>query len=307
MQAKGSCFYHVSSGPSRKWTRLGSDLATAKRKWAELEDVKPASLSVADLVADYIDRPNGRAASTQQQYRSYQRAIAEGFPIPAAELTSQHVALWQELQGERQVYADGCVALLKAAFRRGKRLGLSDTIEAQMWRPSGAHRDRVLEPGEFRAIRARATDWLQVLMDLAYLIAMRPCDLRSLRWSQINADCIATRHRKTGQRVEFSMTPDLTSVLATARQRPILGLYVVGNARGRKIGQDMMSRAWRAACAAAGVTDAQFRDIRAMAAKAAKEGGQDFQTLLGHTTRAMSERYIKGRQTIKAEPVRRKL
>jgi hypothetical protein len=55
------------------------------------------------------------------------------------------------------------------------------------------------------------------------------------------------------------------------------------------------------------VTDAQFRDIRAMAAKASKEGGQDFQALLGHTTRAMSERYIKGRQTVKAEPVRRKL
>ena len=44
-----------------------------------------------------------------------------------------------------------------------------------------------------------------------------------------------------------------------------------------------------------------------MAAKASKEGGQDFQALLGHTTRAMSERYIKGRQTVVAEPVRRKL
>ena len=62
-----------------------------------------------------------------------------------------------------------------------------------------------------------------------------------------------------------------------------------------------------AARTAAGIPDAQFRDIRAMAAKASKDGGQDFQALLGHTTRAMSERYIKGRQTVVAEPVRRKL
>jgi len=66
---------------------------------------------------------------------------------------------------------------------------------------------------------------------------------------------------------------------------------------------DRMSDAW----IAAGIPDAQFRDIRAMAAKASKDGGQDFQALLGHTTRAMSERYIKGRQTVVAEPVRRKL
>ena len=33
----------------------------------------------------------------------------------------------------------------------------------------------------------------------------------------------------------------------------------------------------------------------------------EVQTLTGHTTRAMSERYIKGRQTVVAEPVRRKL
>jgi len=70
---------------------------------------------------------------------------------------------------------------------------------------------------------------------------------------------------------------------------------------------DRMSDAWIAARTAAGIPDAQFRDIRAMAAKASKDGGQDFQALLGHTTRAMSERYIKGRQTVVAEPVRRKL
>ncbi len=115
------------------------------------------------------------------------------------------------------------------------------------------------------------------------------------------------RQIKTGTRQEFTINEALASVLARARQRPILGLYVVATDKGQPVGRDMMSRAWLAACKAAGVEDAQFRDIRAMAAKQGKADGIDYQALLGHTTKAMSERYIKGRQTVVAEPVRRKL
>jgi hypothetical protein len=34
---------------------------------------------------------------------------------------------------------------------------------------------------------------------------------------------------------------------------------------------------------------------------------EEVQALLGHSTKAMSDRYIRGRQTVVAEPVRRKL
>jgi integrase len=68
----------------------------------------------------------------------------------------------------------------------------------------------------------------------------------------------------------------------------------------------MLGIAWRAACEAAGVV-AQFRDIRSKAATDAKRGGQNYQALLGHANPAMSERYIKRRETVMAEPVRRKL
>jgi hypothetical protein len=58
---------------------------------------------------------------------------------------------------------------------------------------------------------------------------------------------------------------------------------------------------------AAGVLDAQFRDIRVMAARQAEADGLDYQALLGHTTRKMSDRYLKGRRTVVAEPVRKRL
>jgi integrase len=94
--------------------------------------------------------------------------------------------------------------------------------------------------------------------------------------------------------------------LARARQRRVVGLFVVANDKGRPVTDDALGYAWRAACEAAGVVP-QFRDIRAKAATDAKRGGQNYQALLGHANPAMSERYIKRRETVMAEPVRRKL
>jgi integrase len=96
-------------------------------------------------------------------------------------------------------------------------------------------------------------------------------------------------------------------VLATARARPILGLYVVATDKGRPITKGRLERAWRASCAVAGVADAQFRDLRAKYGTEAEEDGQDYQAGLGHASKAMSERYLRKRRTVKAEPLRRKL
>lgn len=304
MARKGTRYYYVCAGPSRKWVPLGSDLARAKRRWAELDGGALQGPSVGELVLQFCDREE-RAASTAMQYRSYAKTLAAAFPIPAAQLTAQHVALWRELQQHRKAYANGCIALLVSACRRGHELGLSSVLTVGKWQTEG--RDRDLAAGEFRAIRAQAVEWLQVAMDLAYLTGARPSDLRALRWADVTAEHVTMRQIKTRQRMQFTMSEDLAAVLERARQRPILGLYVIATAKGRPVSRDRMSDAWLAARTAAGIPDAQFRDIRAMAAKASKEGGQDFQALLGHTTRAMSERYIKGRQTVVAEPVRRKL
>ncbi len=301
MARKGASYYYVCSGPSRKWIPLGKDLSRARRKWAELEG-PGEGLSVGELVQRFIDREE-RPASTMMQYRSYQKALALAFPIPAAQLRSTHVALWRELQKGRKHYANGCIAVLTAACRLGAELGLSERITVGKWKLEA--RDRYLTDDEFRAIRERATEWLQIAMDIAYLTASRPSDIRGMKWSDVGS-ALTVRQQKTAQRMSFAMTPELSSTLERARARRVLGLYVCATDRGKRITKDRMDDDWRAACAAAGVV-AQFRDIRAKAATDAKSGGQDYQALLGHTTKAMSDRYIKGMQTVVAEPVRRKL
>lgn len=302
MARKGNAYYYVTNEP-RKWLPLGSDLGKAKRKWAELEAPGPRGVTVGELVQRYIDREE-RAPNTVTQYRTYQKAIADAFPVPANQLMSPVVALWREEQKKRKTYANGCIALLLAAFRYGKELGLCDTLEVTPW--DVKPRKHYMTDEEFRAIRGKAVEWLQVAMDIAYLTASRPSDVLALRWSDVGESSVGLRQIKTKQRMEFSLSPELGMTLTRARQRRVVGLYVVANDKGKRITKSARNTAWSGALRAVGIY-AQFRDIRRKAANDAERGGQDFQKLLGHTTRKMSEHYLSGDRTVVAEPVRRKL
>jgi integrase len=306
MAMKGGRYYYVCNGKPRVWIPLGTDRARALRLWAEHEAGPQVGLSVGDLVQRYIDRSDDLTPGSRKQYQSYQRALAEAFPIPASQLSAMHVALWRDLppQRNRKTYVNGCLAVLRAACTLGAEQGLSSPLAVRGWTLKA--RDRYLTDEEYIAIRERAPEWLQIAMDLGYLTAARRSDLLALRWDALTGTHLTMRQQKTGQRMSFTITTDMSSVLARAKQRRVLGLTVIARPSGKPITVGALGAAWRSACKEAGVV-AQFRDIRAKAATDAKKGGQDYQKLLGHANPAMSERYIKRREAVMAEPVRRKL
>ena len=59
---------------------------------------------------------------------------------------------------------------------------------------------------------------------------------------------------------------------------------------------------WKRTCELAGVANANFHDIRAAAATDAKAEGRDSKTLLGHTSEANHNRYLRSKQTPVATP-----
>ena len=63
-----------------------------------------------------------------------------------------------------------------------------------------------------------------------------------------------------------------------------------------------VSAMFRRACKNAGVEDFHLHDIRAKALTDAEHQGLDAQRLAGHKSRAMTEHYIKARETEKATP-----
>ena len=307
MARKGVALYYVTKGQPRRWIPLGADLARAKRLWARYESFAP-SLTVGELAEQYVDDHEG-AGRTIAQYRSYCRSIAAGFPdLPADELTAPMLGLWCDENRHRKGVVNGCLAVLKGAYKRGRRLGI---VTADPARDVDAYamaaRDRYVTDAEFVRVRAKAPRWLALAMDLARLTGARPVDLRSLRWDAIGADALTLRQQKTGTRQAFAMSPELAAVLETARARPVVGLYVIATDKGRPIGKATLERAWAASCVAAGVRGAQFRDLRGKTATEASEDGQNAQAMLGHASARMTDRYIRGRRTVKAEPLRRKI
>lgn len=304
LHRRGTAYWHVSSGKPRRWISLGTDRADALRKWAQLETGQAPSLTVGEFLDSFV-AGHRCSANTRRQYRSYANALGRDLPIPASELRGTHIALWRDGNKHRPAFVNGCLALLNVAWMVAREHGHTDA-DIRVNKLPAIERDRRVTMREFERIRAHAPGWLALALDLGYLIAARPVDIRNLRWDQVT-DRLDVRQIKTNVRQAFTVTPELAAVLARARQRRVLGLYVVADERGRQISKDRLEKAMRAACEAAGVSDTTFRDVRAMAATDAEEAGQDAQALLGHASPKMTERYLRARRTLKAEPVRRKL
>lgn len=308
MYRRGSHFYYVSES---KWYPLGDNKAKAFRLWARLEAM-PQSLTVGQLVRQWLaEGPRKKtgeslSANTLRQYGAFAKSIETELPLAVEELTLEDVIAWQDRCP--RVWFNGCLSVLRNALRWGIRQQLCKEnplrdAEFNETRPRG----RYITDDEFRRIRLRAPLWLKTAMDLAYVTGMRESDVLALRWDAVNAEGMDVRQIKTGTRQRFEISPALREVLASARNRPVVGLYVIATENGRPITKRRLQAVFASARAAAAVDDATFHDIRGKAATDAAADGLDYQALLGHTSKRMSDRYVKAKQVIRATALRKRI
>jgi integrase len=296
LHRRGARFYYVTE--KRRWIPLGKDLNVARRKWADLECLGIGN-TVRELVWSYFDaKVRGGKPSTVKQYKSFANRIEEEWgTLPADRLSRVQIARWRD-SGVSQGTGNGVIALLRVAYRwamqRSEGIEKNPAIDVDF--NSMPVRERYMSDDEFRAIWNAAPQWMRTAMDLSYLTALRPSDVLALRWEDVG-ERLSSRTRKTGVRLAFAVTPEVTAILDEARQRPILGLYVVANDKGRPLGIRRWQDAMRAICAGLGIDDATPRDLRAKAATDAEEEGLDYQALLGHSSKRMSDRYLKLKRT----------
>lgn len=309
MARQGKALYYV--GADRKWIPLGSDLAKAKRLWADREYVVEHR-TVADLCDRYISEKMGRRApSTVKQYRSFAGAIRKEWgSLPCASLRPQTLALWRDCPDTGLVWANGVISLLRVAYAVGIEWGWCDANPAaNVAFNITDDRDRYITDAEFVAIRSAAPTWLVTAMDVAYLTGLRPCDVLSLRWDQIGerVTVLPKKTRRTKVSIAFEMTPEVVDALNAAKRRPIVGLFVVATDKGRPITLRRMQEHWKAIVERLGIVDCQFRDIRRKTGTDAEAQGQDAQRLLHHASAATTRTYLAFGQVKNAEPLRRKL
>ena len=308
LHKKGETYYYVTSTLPRKWIKLGTDLAKARLKWAEMENSGNAVITVGAIVDEWFAAPKETplAESTLRCYRSIATQLREFFgQSPAAEIEPHHVAAWLDNHASR-ARANLGKALLSNAMDLAVRRGIRrDNPCRHIPRLRVAGRSRYITDTEYKAIREQANDILRAAMDISYVTGARISDVLAIRIQHWTADGLMIRQIKTGKLQLFKRTPILEQVIDQARRipRPVRGLYLLSTLKGQPYKYSTILTWWNRATAAANVGNANFHDIRGKAATDAKRDGVDYQALLGHTSKAMSDRYIKLEQPQVVEPM----
>lgn len=308
LRRKGKAWYFDTQRKPRYWIPLGSNWPLALRRYQELIAQPQSAGTVGRMVQEHVNALRGQVADgTHREYRVWNRHLSGVFGhLRPHEVTQADILLY--LDRCPRTSARGEISLLSGAYRRAMRGGgvtFNPCIGARSDKPR-SQRDRLLSDDELLAIRDKASPLLQVAIDLSHLTSLRISDLCTLRWDAF-APGGHVRTAKTGARARYRLTDDLRTVLDAARalQGNVVTLWVFSN-RGRQLNRHTVGVWWRAACKAAGIKDAQWRDIRAKSGTDADAQGQDAQALLGHTSARTTAIYLRGKQIKEVEPLRRR-
>lgn len=308
MSRKGKAFYYVPSVKPRKWVSLGADKPKALLKWAELEG-KGSGRTIADALDRYLAfHLEGLAESTQINYRQAGRAIRKYFgSAPVNEVLPQHIAEYLDT-GKSKLAKNLHIGLLSVLYEKMRRWGWTDKNPTFGIRRNPVRRRvRYLTDKEFLTLREAARPLVRVVMDLCYLTGSRQSDILKIRLADFDDSGLRITQKKTKAKQVYTMTAELKTALESTKtlRRKVGSLYLLCNGRGAPYVQRAFQKLWTADFAKTDVEDVVFHDIRGKAATDAKRLGLDYQAILGHTSRDMSDSYIRAIEGTTVSPLRR--
>ncbi|MEM1145763.1 MAG: tyrosine-type recombinase/integrase, partial [Pseudomonadota bacterium] len=220
------------------------------------------------------------------------------------EITQKNVRHLLELYRNTPNMRNRMLTVLRKIFEKGVNLDACDFNPAYgVPRMDERKRNRLLEMGEFVAIRSQANAQTRLIMDMCYLTAQRIGDVLSLTHKQIKPDGIYFVQQKTGKRLRVAATPELEATVRDARAlRKVMCAYLF-HPRGKTspYSYRAIRDAFERARVKAKVDHCTLHDIRAMALTHIDAAGGDATALAGHHSRATTERYIRDRRTTLAE------
>lgn len=293
---KHGAFWYVKRG---RWTRLADNRLDALSAYARLCDVPKGEMS--DLIDDALAAKRNLAPATRKSYavaaRKLKAMLVEFSP---QQVKSKHVAGIKRQLAATPNMANRCLSVLKVVFQYAVEEQIVDSNPCVgVERHEERKRSRYLSDAEYAAIHSKAGPRLQVIMDLAYFTAQRIGDVLAIRRSDLTDDGIRFKQGKTGTMLTVAWTPPLQDAVERAKllNRSIVAFTLLHNRRGKAPGYRTVRDQWDRAVAAAGVLDAHIHDLRAKSLTDAKREGKDPTALAGHTSKAMTDRYIRLRES----------
>lgn len=310
-------YYYNGRDPDGKRVEipLGTDLAAAKRKWAELECVEaPPDASLMKYAFDQYVRDilPKKKPSTQRENMlclAQLRPVFDSAPIDA--IRPQDIARYRDARSA-PVRANREIALLSHVFNMAREWGFTqrDNPCRGVRKNKEAPRSYYAEADVWDAVRTAGSDDLRDAMDLAYLSGQRPADVLKMSEYDIQNDELRVQQNKTGHALRIRLHIDGAATelgacvdrLLARKVRSMSG-ELICTARGQPLTLKMLRDRFEAARKIAAtkaekakqddlakrIKAFQFRDIRP---KAASEitSLEDASSLLGHTDKGITKR-----------------
>lgn len=296
------CVYHVHGAywliRKNKWTRLGKELPKEYR-------TKPQHGAMAELIDTVMGtiKPNV-SKNTWQSYTVAAGKLKWAFAdFDPSQIQAADVWDFRDKYSATPNQTNRCLSLLTQILNyavRRRAIAANPVIGVEKLEEKS--RDRLLTSEEVRAIRAQAGKRLQCIIDLLYLTAQRVNDVLRIKRSDLTQDGIQFQQQKTGKKILVRWTPELRAAVEAAKGLSDIPTLTLFQSRYRKAPDYRSIRLqWENACAAAGVTDAQMRDLRAMSLTDAEDEGLNPTALAGHSSPAMTKRYLRSKKVSKVD------
>ena len=297
---KHGAYYLVRKG---RWLPLGRDLRGALAEYANLmEEPKGGMADLIDAALPTLlhDVSANTAKSYRQAARRLKKILAEFAP---EQVRGKHVAKLKQGLMKTPSLANTCLTVLKLIFDYAVENELVEDNPVTVKRFREKKRTRLIALTEYAAIYAKARPRLQVIMDLCIRTGQRIGDVIAIRRADLLPEGIRFQQQKTQAKEIVPWTPELRAVVDRAKSLHgnLTALTLLHNRRGKPLTYWAVYDTWKKARKAAGVCDARIHDLRAVAATWAKKQGKNATALLGHSSPAQTERYLRDKEEVVAD------
>lgn len=301
------CVYHRNGGyyyvKRGVWTPIGKNLSSALAEYARI--IAPPTGGCDQLLERTLQRC--KESVKPNTYNQYSQACKKLKPI-LAEFTPElvephHIAAILDHHRSTPNMANRMLTFMRLSFSNGLTWGLCKANPCYgVKRHTEKRRGRYLTHEEYKVIWQCAPAQLRAIMDIAYLTGQRIGDVLAIRLSDIKDGGIAFQQQKTSKRllITAQALPEAIE-RAKALHSNIRGMTLFHGRGGKPLGYYGVRDAFERACVLAKVEDATLHDIRAKSLTDAKKQGLNAQKLGGHSTEAMTNRYIRDRDFEAAE------
>lgn len=322
-QKSGNVYYYYDTcGKDRKWLPLGADYVEALRQYADLE--KSFSSQVIDSIEDnttfaYVAAryfkevvPN-KAVSTQKCNARELKNLLEFFndpPIPINAVQPVHIVEYLRWRESAKTRANREVALLSHIFNCARMWGYTANANpvAGVKKYHEKGRDVYVSDDLFKRVFEKADRHIQNFILISYLTGQRVADNMKIQLSDIVDGVLWVQQNKTGTRLRVRLTGSIKELVDDIIQTrgELTHDYLFTNKRGLPLTYDMLRYGIDKARRRAGVDkkDFQSRDLRAKSGtdKEDSHGMDAAQALLGHSSSAMTKKYIRNRKGKLVDP-----